>query len=84
MDIIYCSEYGYFVVGYLGTIELSEENLEYFALQDLNNKVLEDINNQKYEFYTNMPYYPAVTIATPTPTPTEFPIAMPSITTETT
>ena len=83
MDVIYCSEYGYFVVGYLGTIELSAENLEYFALQDLNNKVLEDINNKTYEFYTNMPYYPAVAIATPTPTPTEFPIP-PSTTTETT
>ena len=68
-DIVYAPEYGYFVVQYLGTKELSQEELDNIAINDLNNAILSDIKNKKYKFYTNDAYYPVSPIPTPTTAP---------------
>lgn len=67
MEVVYSKEYGYFVLGYTGTVELDEEDLTLIAIKDLNNAILSDIKNGKYEFYTNEAYFPANPLPTPTP-----------------
>ena len=44
LDIIYAPEYGYFVVGYLGTQEQEKAELDQIALQKLSQSLLDEIN----------------------------------------
>ena len=44
LDIIYAPEYGYFVVGYLGTQEQDKADLDQIALQKLGQSLLDEIN----------------------------------------
>ncbi len=67
IDVIYAPEYGYFVVGYLGRTEQSEDYLNDLAVEELSNLIGKDIEAGKYQFETKDTYAPAVTVA-PTPT----------------
>ena len=72
MDIIYAPEYGYFVVGYLGKVEVEAEDLQDIAVAELSNKIMDDIDAGKYQFGTKDAYAPAITTVptlSPTPSP---------------
>ena len=68
IDVIYAPEFGYFVVGYIGTTELQMSDLEPELIGMLSNEINSEIESGKYQFGTDMPYEPAKAI-TPTPTP---------------
>ena len=70
IDVIYAQEYGYFVVGFLGLTDQSEEVLESLAVEKLGDMINADIESGKYKLETKDTYAPAVTVA-PTPTTAE-------------
>lgn len=69
IDIIYAPEYGYFVVGYAGQADLTEDSLKNIALDALYTSIKEDIESNKYGFGTSFAYTPAPAAPTPTPIP---------------
>ncbi|MBO4459830.1 MAG: hypothetical protein J5778_04145 [Clostridiales bacterium] len=70
IDIIYASEYGYFVVGYLGMTPQTEDYLNNIAMTKLSEQIKADIEAGKYQFETKDAYVPAITTV-PTATPAE-------------
>ena len=67
IGVIYAPEYGYFVVGYLGLIDLSTEDLESDLVQMLSDEIGKEIESGKYQFGTTQAYEPAKVItAAPT------------------
>ena len=50
MEIIYAPEYGYFVVGYLGLTEQSEDVLKQIALRELSDGILKEIDTNTHNF----------------------------------
>ena len=69
LDVIYAPEYGYFVVGYLGKKEQSQDVLDQYALKQLSDEVIEEVEAKTHEFYTNDPYLPAPAGPTATSAP---------------
>lgn len=70
IDIIYASEYGYFVVGYLGMTAQDEDYLNNIAMTKLSEQINADIEAGKYKFETKDAFAPAITTV-PTATPAE-------------
>ena len=68
IDVIYVPEFGYFVVGYIGTAQLQDQDLESDLIAMLSDEINAEISSGKYQFGTDMPYEPAKPIS-PTPTP---------------
>lgn len=52
MDVIYAEEYGYFVVGYLGKVEVDDDRKEQIAVSALGSMVTDIIEAGTYSFYT--------------------------------
>lgn len=52
LDVIYAPEYGYFVVGYLGSQEQDSATLEQTALQQLSQSILDEIDEGKHDFHS--------------------------------
>ena len=69
LDIIYAPEYGYFVVGYLGLKEQSQDVLDQTALQQLSKFILNEIDANEHDFHTDDAYLPAPAGPTATPVP---------------
>ena len=69
LDIIYAPEYGYFVVGYLGLKEQSEDILSQTALKQLSQEILDEIDQKKHDFHTDDVFLPAPAGPTATPVP---------------
>ena len=69
IDVIHTTEYGYFVVGYLGVTEQDKETLDDIAMTKLSTEINNDIESGKYKFETKDAYAPAITTV-PTPTVT--------------
>lgn len=69
LDVIYAPEYGYFVVGYLGLKEQSQDVLDQTALQQLSKDLLAEIDSGSHDFHTDDAYQPAPAGPTATPVP---------------
>ena len=63
LDVIYAQEYGYFVVGYLGKEEKSQDELDALALTALSEEISNEIDTGKYQFGTDQAYEPAIPVA---------------------
>ncbi len=63
MDVILSEEYGYFVVGYLGKEEKSQDELDALALTALSEEISNEIDTGKYQFGTDQAYEPAIPVA---------------------
>ena len=59
IEVIYAPEYGYFVVGYEGMVEMPEQYKEDIVVKALGDMVTAEIDSGNYEFYTNDAYTPA-------------------------
>ena len=68
LDMIYSSNFGYFVLTYLGTTEIDQSSKDQIAVQAMSELISDAINNGTYEFYTNDAYAPAPTVAQRDPT----------------
>ena len=62
LDVIKSDEYGYFVVGYLGMVERSQDELDNVALGALSQEISGIIDSGVYEFGTDEPYEPALPV----------------------
>ncbi|SCW58674.1 hypothetical protein SAMN02910456_02008 [Ruminococcaceae bacterium YRB3002] len=62
IEVIYAPEFGYFVVGYLGTVEQDQQVLENQAVGMLSDEITAAINAGTYKFGTEQPYEPAVPV----------------------
>ena len=69
LDVIYAPEYGYFVVGYLGLKEQSQDVLDQYALQQLSKELLEEVDSGSHDFHTDDVYLPSPAGPTATPIP---------------
>ena len=56
IEIIYAPEYGYFVVGYLGTTEVDDSTKDQLAVDAMSEEVLALIDEGSYDFYTDMEF----------------------------
>ncbi len=56
IEVIYAPEYGYFVVGYLGTTEVDQTTKDQLAVDAMSEEILALIDEGSYEFYTDMEY----------------------------
>ncbi|MCQ2531558.1 MAG: hypothetical protein MJ093_02500 [Saccharofermentans sp.] len=65
IDMIQTEAYGFFVVGYLGTTEVSDDSKANIAMAALNSEM--DTITDNYEFYTNDEYTGVPEVITPTP-----------------
>lgn len=70
MDIIYAPEYGYFLVGYLGSKDYEVADVGDFAAKMLNRELQEEISKNLYDFHTDTEFAPAQA-DTSTPAQTE-------------
>ena len=68
IDVIFSSNFGYFVVAYLGTTEIEESKKEQIAVQRMSEIITEAIDSGEYDFYVEEPYAPAPTVAPADPT----------------
>ena len=62
LDVIKSDEYGYFVVGFLGMEERSQDELDTVALGALSQEISDIIDSGVYEFGTDEPYEPALPV----------------------
>lgn len=62
LDVIKSEEYGYFVVGFLGMEERSQDELDNIALGVLSQEISDIIDSGAYEFGTDEPYDPALPV----------------------
>jgi len=63
LDIIYSENFGYFVVGYVGTTEVDDSTKTQIAVAALSQQLSDDIDNNTYNFYTETAFEPAPTVA---------------------
>ncbi len=80
IDVIYSSNFGYFVLAYLGTTEVSQSAKDQIAVEAMSRIISDAINNEEYDFYVADEYAPAPTVAPATDTA----LAELGLTTETT
>lgn len=71
IEVIYAPEYGYFVVGYLGTTEVDDTLKDQIAVDGMSEYILGLIDDGVYSFYTEEEYIPAVPVETTLPSATE-------------
>jgi len=62
LDVIKSDEYGYFVVGFLGMAERSQDELNNVALGALSQEISDTIDSGVYEFGTDDPFEPALPV----------------------
>ena len=62
LDLIYSSNFGYFVVAYIGTTEIDQSSKDQIAVQRMSEIISEAIANDEYEFYCADEYAPAPTV----------------------
>ena len=67
IEVIYAPEYGYFVVGYLGTTEVSQDLKDQIAVDAMSEEILALIDEGVYEFYTDTEYVAAAPVETTAP-----------------
>lgn len=67
IEIIYAPEYGYFVVGYLGTTEVSQDLKDQIAVDAMSEEILALIDEGVYTFYTDTEYVAAAPVETTAP-----------------
>ena len=70
IDIIYAPEYGYFVIGYLGTTEVDQSLKDQIAVDAMSEYILSLIDEGTYDFYTEAEYVAAAPVETTAPTGT--------------
>ena len=63
IDVIYSSNFGYFVLAYLGTTEVSQSTKDQIAVEAMSRIISDAINNEEYDFYVADEYAPAPTVA---------------------
>lgn len=63
VDVVYSENFGYFVMGYVGTTEVDQSKKDQIAVQRLSEIVSEAIDNNEYSFYTETEFLPAPTVA---------------------
>lgn len=68
IEVIYAPEYGYFVVGYLGTTEVDQSLKDQIAVDAMSEYILGIIDEGTYEFYTDMEFVAATPVETTAPT----------------
>ena len=68
IEVIYAPEYGYFVVGYLGTTEVSQDLKDQIAVDAMSEEILAMIDEGTYEFYTDTEFVAAAPVETTAPT----------------
>lgn len=73
LDVIFAPEYGYFVVGYLGLVDQSQDDLNNIALKALSTDVIGEIDAKKHGFHTDDEFPEVPEGPTPTPVPTSTP-----------
>ena len=66
-------EYGYFVVGYLGLVDQSQDDLNNITLKALSTDVIGEIDAKKHGFHTDDEFPEVPEGPTPTPVPTSTP-----------
>lgn len=62
MDVIYSENFGFFVVGYVGTTEIDDAAKTQIAVAALSRTISEAIDNNEYNFYTDTAFEPAPTV----------------------
>lgn len=70
IDVIYAPEYGYFVVGYLGTTEVDQTLKDQIAVDAMSEYVLSLIDEGTYEFYTDTEFAAPAPVETTLPSET--------------
>lgn len=68
IEMIKTEAYGYFIVGYLGLTEISEDEKASIAMKALNQEMQEKIADGSYSVTTNDAFEPASEVTTPVPT----------------
>ncbi len=64
MAVVKSEDYGYFVVGYLGTTAATDDQLNSIALAALSKEVSDIMDAGTYDFHTDDTYAPAVAVPT--------------------
>ncbi|MCQ2515310.1 MAG: hypothetical protein MJ094_00420 [Saccharofermentans sp.] len=62
IDVIYTENFGYFVVGYVGTTEVDDATKDQIAVAALSHEISDAIDNNTYNFYTDIAFEPAPTV----------------------
>ncbi len=62
IEVIYSENFGYFVVGYVGTTEVDVASKTQIAVAALSHEISDAIDNNTYNFYTDVAYEPAPTV----------------------
>lgn len=73
MEIIYSENFGYFVVGYVGTTEVDQASKTQIAVAALSHTISDAIDNNTYNFYTETTFEPAPTVPEATFDPMAYP-----------
>lgn len=63
VDVIYSENFGYFVIGYVGTTEVDQSAKDQIAVQALSEEISAAIDSNEYNFYTDNEFLPAPTVA---------------------